>query len=780
MVDENAPSTLRRRSVANRALATDLKDPDLHLRGDLAAIYQKLRQEAPVQWNPEVEGKGFWSVLGYDLVSEVVKNPAVFSSDFRRGGFRIFDAQDISANPRPLFLSIDAPDHTDFRRTMRGLFEADAVQRAMPRLRARASRLIAAIAPKGRAEFVTEVALPFTAGLLIDMLDVPETDSVKLTHWVKIMMGDDDPDLQMPPAERRREMEAFDQYFLALMERDAALGRDGILSRLRQVTFDGAPIDSATVLANIALFLIATIETTQHALATMMIVFSNQPDEFAKLRDNRPLIPSAVKEVLRWSTPLKHFRRTAVVDTVLGGQKIAAGDKVVVWFDSANRDTAAWPDADVFRVDRFAASGCPAHLAFSAGAHHCLGWRYGEAEVALILTELLDHLPDIHLAGDPVRLRSNFVSGYKSLPVAFTPRLPPTPLLQGRTVNTSSPIETRKGLIFCAIPDNGQITTTVGDSGTPQFHVPNTMILPDRLMKRMEEMARTVWFPPTKPVTHDNVAWVVNFCADADEYRKALRSLDQAFGATSPIFNHPRAVAMSRRDLMAQLLQGVQNLTVPRCVRFKAENPDSFANTFATHGFAYPVLVRPEGSQTGQGLHRIDGPQDWARLALSNGFGKWHFMTQFHDTRSANGRFCKVRASFVGGVWIIRAFRDEADWLITGTVGSLTPERHASIKRNVDALLADSAFKSMLDEIGARVPLDFFGADIGVADGKFTFFEANAAMTMAKPSTTGLTNDPIMQEVYKTLEQRLIQHLLKPAEWRAAQHNLPSVDAILG
>lgn len=340
--------------------------------------------------------------------------------------------------------------------------------------------------------------------------------------------------------------------------------------------------------------------------------------------------------------------------------------------------------------------------------------------------------------------------------------------------------ETRKGLLFCAIPDNGQITTSVGEAGTPLFHIPNSMILPPRLMKRLEAAARTVWFPPTRSVTHENVAWVVNFCADADEYRKALRSLDVAFGATTPIFNHPRAVALSRRDLMANLLQGVKSLSVPRCVRFKAAGPDSFAEVFAQNSFTYPVLVRPEGSQTGQGLHKIDGPQDWAPLALSNGYGKWHFMTQFHDTRSSNGRFCKVRASFIGGEWAIRAFRDEPDWLITGTVSNLTAERHESIKRSVDALLADSAFKAMLDEIAARVPLDFFGADIGVTDGKFTFFEANAAMTMARPSTAGLTQDPVMQQVYKALEKRLIDHLTQPNTWRAARHNLPTVAETLG
>ncbi len=342
-------------------------------------------------------------------------------------------------------------------------------------------------------------------------------------------------------------------------------------------------------------------------------------------------------------------------------------------------------------------------------------------------------------------------------------------------MNTSVSSETRKGLLFCAVPDNGQISTTVGDAGTPQFHIPNSMIFSPGLMKQLETVARTVWFPPPKPVTHDNVAWVVNFCADADEYRKALLSLDAAFGATSPIFNHPRAVALSRRDLMAKRLQGVVHLTVPRCVRFKVDSPDSFAATFAAHGFDYPVLVRPEGSQTGQGLHKVDGPQDWAALGLSNGYGKWHFMTQFYDTRSANGRYCKVRASFVGGTWAIRAFRDEPDWLITGSVRALTAEHRDSIKRNVDALMADTAFCAMLDDIAARVPLDFFGADIGVSDGRFTFFEANAAMTMARPSTEGLSTDPVMQNVYKTLERQLVTHLTHPNDWRAARHTLPSV-----
>lgn len=342
---------------------------------------------------------------------------------------------------------------------------------------------------------------------------------------------------------------------------------------------------------------------------------------------------------------------------------------------------------------------------------------------------------------------------------------------------TASP---RKGILFRAIPDNGMIAASVGASGGPQFHLPNTMVLPDRTMAALEHAAHTVWYPPATPVTHENVQWIVNTCADADEYHAALNSLDKAYGDAAPIFNHPRAVALSRRDLMAQQLQGVDHLVVPRCVRFHADSPDSFASAFAEHGFAYPVLVRPAGSQTGQGLYRIDGPQDWVRLHLSNGYGKWHFMTQFHDTRTASGRYGKVRASFVGGTWRIRGFRENTDWLITGSVRALSPDLRDSMNRNIDRLKADPAFKTMLDQIGERVPLDFFGVDIGVADAAFVFFEANAAMTMARPSTAALRNDPMMREIYMSLEKRLVDHLDKPAQWRAARQALPSVADILG
>lgn len=418
---DNCPSTLRRRSLTNPALSADLKNPDLHMRADLHDVYDALRHGAPVRWNPELEGPGFWAVLGYDEAAEVIKRPALFSADFRRGGMRMFDVQAVSACPRPHLLSLDPPDHTAFRRDLRTLFEPPAVEAELPRIRARAVALIDTVAPCGAADFVSQIALPYTVGLLTDLLDVPEIDGPLLAEWANIMMGDDDPEFQVTPQDRLRKFEAFDRYFLTLLDRDAACGADGILARLRAVTFEGEPVDTETVLVNAAAFLVAASETTRHALSRMVTALTDFPEQRQKLLADRSLIPSAVKEVVRWASPLKHVRRTATADTELAGVRIAAGDKVVVWYDAANHDPRIWPDADRFRVERFAARGCPAHLGFGAGVHHCLGWRFAEAQIAVLLSESLDRLPDIRVVEGAARLRSNFVSGFKRLPVAFTP-----------------------------------------------------------------------------------------------------------------------------------------------------------------------------------------------------------------------------------------------------------------------------------------------------------------------------------------------------------------------
>jgi len=145
------------------------------------------------------------------------------------------------------------------------------------------------------------------------------------------------------------------------------------------------------------------------------------PAERAKLRADLTLMPFAAKEFVRWATPLIHSRRTATRDTVLAGQAIKEGDKVVIWYKSANRDERRWPDAMQFRVDRYRSSDAPAHIAFGSGINHCLGWRYAEMQITVLFEELLQVLPDIRAASPPKLLRSNFIAGIKALDVDFTP-----------------------------------------------------------------------------------------------------------------------------------------------------------------------------------------------------------------------------------------------------------------------------------------------------------------------------------------------------------------------
>jgi cytochrome P450 len=152
-----------------------------------------------------------------------------------------------------------------------------------------------------------------------------------------------------------------------------------------------------------------------------MATLTEFPDERVKLQADLTIMPAAAKELVRWATPLIHARRTATRDTVLAGQKIEEGDKVVLWYKSANRDERRWPDAMQFRIDRYCSKDAPAHIAFGSGINHCLGWRYAEMQIAVLFEELLTALPDIRMVGSPRILRSNFIAGITSLDVEFTP-----------------------------------------------------------------------------------------------------------------------------------------------------------------------------------------------------------------------------------------------------------------------------------------------------------------------------------------------------------------------
>jgi linalool 8-monooxygenase len=399
----------------------DLKDPGLFASGAFPAVLARLRAEEPIYWNPEADSTGFWAVTRYDDAVMVVQDPETFSADVKNGGMRIFNKPDVTSDPKPHMLAMDPPIHTQMRKAVQAAFTPAAVAASEGRIRARMTRLVDAIAPTGRAEFVTAVAAPLTLGLLADLLGVPETDGPQLFNWSNAFIGDDDPDYQASLEVRLKALDDVDAYAGRLLEdRQKVPGKD-FVSLLAAAKLDGKPLDFGTYTENFGAFLIAGNETTRHTLSTGMVALALFPEERAKLIAEPSLMPSAVKEITRWATPLMHVRRTAMRDTEISGRKIRKGDKVVVWYYSANRDEAKWADPGRFDVARFADRSATAHIAFGSGPHFCLGWRFAELQISVALEELLARIPDFRLADDVRLLRSNFIGGVKQVNITFTP-----------------------------------------------------------------------------------------------------------------------------------------------------------------------------------------------------------------------------------------------------------------------------------------------------------------------------------------------------------------------
>lgn len=284
--------------------------------------------------------------------------------------------------------------------------------------------------------------------------------------------------------------------------------------------------------------------------------------------------------------------------------------------------------------------------------------------------------------------------------------------------------------MFFAYPDHNKIgfKRAHGKSG---FVHTNLLVLPIFLRRRIREESEEYWFPGPVPEKAHKVSWVINTCADADEYQRGLIGLDKYFGTRYPIFNHPRAVAFTRRDLSARILAGVPKLIVPKCVRFKVNDLRSFQQIFEASGFKYPVLVRPVASQTGSGLVRINTIFDWQNFSDERLIDRYFFMTQFHDSASADG-YLKMRVAIIGGAVRIHSVTHSSKWRINHNAGETPPDQFARREREiVEAKLASPAFDEMMQEIGRRSAMDLLGIDLGVLDdGRFVLFEANAAMTM--------------------------------------------------
>ena len=377
-----------------------------------------LRREAPVFWHPEPEGPGFWAVTRHADVVAASRDSATFSSEL--GSTFVDDQTDEAlAQLRLTILNMDPPKHHRYRRLVSRGFTPRMIGRLVETIEKRAEGIVGAVAEGRECEFVEDVAAKLPLEMICEMIGLPEADWPRMFELSNRLVGFDDPDFQVSPDATADAAAEIYAYCDAVAADRRAHPRDDLMSALVQAEVDGERLDDLELNLFFVTLVVAGNETTRNLINHAMLALIDHPDQAQRLRDDPALWSTGVEEMLRWGTSIHNFRRTATCDTQLGGQVIAAGDKVVMYYMSANRDEAVFADPFRFDVRRTPND----HVAFGGGGvHYCLGANLARAEIRAVMRQIVDRLDGFELAGEPRRLRSDFVNGVKRMPVRFSRR----------------------------------------------------------------------------------------------------------------------------------------------------------------------------------------------------------------------------------------------------------------------------------------------------------------------------------------------------------------------
>jgi len=402
--------------------AIDLKDPDLYIDGVPYALLADLRREAAVHWNPESDGAGFWSVLCYDDIVAISKDPETFSSAYEHGGHRIFNENErgvaeLGAGTVGVpFISTDPPLHRWYRNAVLPGLKLARVREMGPRLKARIASLLDRVETlDGEFDFVRHIAAPFPLLTLAELFGVPADDIDRLYDWSNALVGEDDPSLRVSPEQTVALLGEMLDYASFIFDARRREPQDDILSMLAHGQLNGEPISRADFLGTFILLLVGGNETTRNSIAHGMVAFTANPAQWELLAARRELMSSAVREIVRYASPVFHMRRTATRDAVLGGQAIKAGQKVVMFYGAANRDASHFADPHALMLGRTPNE----HMAFGNGPHVCLGQHLARLEMRLLWEELFSRLESFELDGEPKSMVANFVCGPKAVPVRY-------------------------------------------------------------------------------------------------------------------------------------------------------------------------------------------------------------------------------------------------------------------------------------------------------------------------------------------------------------------------
>jgi len=397
----------------------DLCDPGNFVAGVPHDWFAQLRRESPVFWHPDPEGKanGFWAVTRFDDCVGVNRDYEHFSSARQATLFHDFD-DEVLEQQRMMMLNMDPPLHTRYRRLVNKGFTPRMIRDLEEKVVASTDSILDAVCEQGTADFVEQISAELPLQVIAELMGVPQEDRHLVFDWSNRMVGADDPEYQITAeASGQAAMELY-AYADQLCEQKRLDPHTDLFSVLTQAEIEGDRLSELELDLFFLLLSVAGNETTRNLISGAMVAFFDHPDQWERLRADRSLLPSAIEEMLRFVSPVMHFRRQATTDVVIGDQRVSEGDKVVFWHISANRDETVFADPDRFDIGRAPNN----HMAFGGGGpHFCLGANLARMEIRVMFDRLLDRTPDIHLDGDVQRLRSNFINGVKHIPVAFAP-----------------------------------------------------------------------------------------------------------------------------------------------------------------------------------------------------------------------------------------------------------------------------------------------------------------------------------------------------------------------
>ncbi|MEV7627203.1 cytochrome P450 [Actinoplanes sp. NPDC089786] len=393
-------------------LATvDLFDPGLYASGDPHPIWTAMRERSPVHRQTMPDGRSFWSVTTYDEVNEVLRDHTRFTS--QRGTLlSILGGTDPAGGK--MMAASDPPVHTAMREPLMKVLSHRSLKGRMPEIRRLARRMLAPLADGGELDLAAAGAgfpMAFTGALM----GLPEPDWPRLTRLTTMAIAADDPSFREGSSRGTlvaAHHELFD-YFARHVRAVTADDRDDLVGFLLRMEVSGRPLELDEIVYNCYSLLLGANVTTPHAIAGTVLAFAENPGEYRRLTADPALVPSAVEEGLRWSSPANHFLRHAVHDTVLGGTPIAEGEALVAWLGSANRDERIFEDPFRFDVGRTPNR----HVAFGFGPHYCVGAPLARIALRVFFEEVVAGVAEFRIAGPVEHLASNFVAGIKRLPV---------------------------------------------------------------------------------------------------------------------------------------------------------------------------------------------------------------------------------------------------------------------------------------------------------------------------------------------------------------------------